>query len=63
VEANLRGDRKLYLEHRVQDRRQLDAMETRRVLRHIAYLWGYPVELSEIDEETGETIAVHHPHD
>jgi spore cortex formation protein SpoVR/YcgB (stage V sporulation) len=38
-------------------------METRRVLRHIAYLWGYPVELSEIDEETGETIAVHHPHD
>ncbi|WP_437127625.1 SpoVR family protein [Rhodovibrio sodomensis] len=63
TEANLRGDRKLYLEHRVQDRRQLDAMETRRVLRHIAFLWGYDVQLSEVDADTGERIAVHNPKD
>ena len=63
VEANLRGDRKLYLEHRVQDRRQLDAMETRRVLRHIAFLWGYDVQLTEVDAETGERVAVHNPKD
>jgi stage V sporulation protein R len=63
VEANLRGDRKLYLEHRVQDRRQLDAMEARRVLRHVAFLWGYDVQLTEVDGETGERIAVHNPKD
>lgn len=63
VDANLRGDRKLYLEHRVQDRRQLDAMETRRVLRHIAFLWGYEVQLTEVDAESGERIAVHNPKD
>ncbi|MBK1696459.1 SpoVR family protein [Rhodovibrio salinarum] len=63
VEANLRGDRKLYLEHRVQDRRQLDAMETRRVLRHIAFLWGYDVQLTEVDADTDERLAVHNPKD
>jgi len=56
VDADLRGDRKLHLRHWVHDGQQLDALETRRVLRHIARLWGYEVRLTEVDED-GEELG------
>jgi len=57
--ADLRGDRTLELKHDVHDGQQLDAMEARRVLRHLRNLWGYGVRLREIDAESGAEIAVH----
>jgi stage V sporulation protein R len=56
VNADLRGDRKLHLRHWVHDGQQLDALETRRVLRHIARLWGYEVRLTEVEED-GEELG------
>lgn len=57
--ADLRGSRRLTLEHHVRSGRTLDALETRRTLQHIAYLWGYPVQLLEVDEKSGEPLATH----
>jgi stage V sporulation protein R len=59
VDVNLLGDRKLVLEHTVHDGRVLDALEARRVLRHVKSLWGYPVVLREVDFETGKAFAEH----
>jgi len=59
VDADLRGDRTLVLQHRVQGGRVLDALEARRVLRQIKGLWGYPVMLREINDATGEAFAEH----
>jgi len=58
VDADLRGDRTLDLHHWVNDGQQLDALETRRVLRHVARLWGYEVRLTEVDAN-GEEIGVY----
>ncbi len=49
VDVDLAGDRRLVLHHRQRDGVSLDADDARRVLRHIANLWGYPVRLVEID--------------
>jgi stage V sporulation protein R len=59
VAADLRGDRKLVLQHTVQGGRVLDALEARRVLRQIRGLWGYPVVLLEVDGATGAPVAEH----
>ncbi len=56
VDADMRGDRKLHLRHWVHNGQQLDALETRRVLRHIARLWGYEVRLTEVEED-GEELG------
>ena len=60
VGADLLGDRRLVLEHRVVDGRLLATTEARKVLQHVADLWGYEVELREIDAMKGQTIANHH---
>ena len=57
--ADLRGNRELRLEHTVRRGRTLDALEARRTLRHLSFLWGYPVVLDEIDEDNGKTVATH----
>lgn len=55
--ADLRGNRRLTLAHTVRRGRTLDALEARRTLRHLGFLWGYPVVLDEVDEESGDVIA------
>ena len=49
VDVDLAGDRRLVLHHRQRDGISLEADDARRVLRHIANLWGYPVRLVEVD--------------
>ncbi len=59
VDADLRGSRRLSLRHTVRRGRTLDALEARRTLRQLAFLWGYDVVLDEVDEHSGETVATH----
>ena len=59
VDVDLHGDRRLVLQHIVRKGRVLDALETRRVLRHIATLWGHAIVLREVDYETGRAFAEH----
>ncbi|MPY71269.1 MAG: SpoVR family protein [Alphaproteobacteria bacterium] len=59
VDVDMHGDRRLMLQHVVREGRVLDALETRRVLRHTATLWGYPVVLREVDSDTGREFAEH----
>ena len=47
------------MQHRVQDGLKLEADDAKRVLQHLANLWGYEVTLSEVSAETGETLAEH----
>lgn len=54
--ADLTGNRRLVLTHRVRDRRLLDKEDCNRTLRHVANLWGYRVRLIEVDDESGKTI-------
>jgi len=63
VDADLRGNRELRLCHTARRGRTLDALEARRTLRHLAHLWGYPVVLDEIDEESGKPVATHRQDD
>ena len=58
ADADMRGDRTLELRHWVNDGQQLDALESRRVLRHVARLWGYEVRLTEVEAD-GEEIGVY----
>ena len=59
VDADLRGSRRLTLAHTVRRGRTLDALEARRVLRYLGYLWGHTVVLNEVDEESGDILATH----
>jgi stage V sporulation protein R len=49
--ANLRTDRKLFLEHRMHRGVPLNAALRDQVVPHIERLWGYPVLLEEVPEE------------
>ncbi len=59
VSVDLLGDRRLLLEHRVVEGRVLDAGPARRTLQYVADLWGYDVELNEIDATTAKKHATH----
>jgi stage V sporulation protein R len=59
VDVDLAGERKLILQHRVEDGILLDLNEARPVLHHLADLWGYPVELVEIDATTDAVLKRH----
>ena len=48
--ANLTGDRKLYLVHRMHRGVPLNAQTRDMVLPHIERLWGYDVVLEEVAE-------------
>lgn len=56
VDVDLAGDRRLILQHRVENNILLDEDEAVLVLRHIANLWGYEVRLIEVDGETDMTL-------
>ena len=59
VDVDLSGDRRLIVQHRVAGGILLDAPEALRTLRHLANLWGYPVQLVEVDGRDGEVLKVH----
>jgi stage V sporulation protein R len=58
--VDLLGDRRLVLEHKVIEGRLLSTGTSRRVLQHVADLWGYEVELKEVNSATGQILADHH---
>jgi stage V sporulation protein R len=59
VDVDLTGDRRLILHHAVLDRVLLDEDDTRRVMQHLADLWGYDVVLKEVDSAGGAVLKEH----
>ena len=60
VDVDLAGDRRLMLRHAVVKGAQLDEADAKRVLQHLADLWGYDVVLREVnssDAVVGEQLA------
>jgi spore cortex formation protein SpoVR/YcgB (stage V sporulation) len=49
VDVDLDGDRRLMLRHSTVKGAQLNEIDTRRVLQHLADLWSYDVALTEVD--------------
>jgi stage V sporulation protein R len=49
VDVDLAGDRRLMLRHAVVKGAQLNEVDTKRVLQHLADLWSYDVSLVEVD--------------
>jgi stage V sporulation protein R len=49
LDVDLAGDRRLMLRHAIVKGAQLNEAETKRVLQHLADLWGYDVVLREVD--------------
>ncbi len=49
VDVDLAGDRRLMLRHTTVKGAQLNEVDTRRVLQHLADLWTYDVSLVEVD--------------
>lgn len=58
VEADLSGNRRLSMVHRVRHQRMLGKDDCNRVLCHVANLWGYGVRLNEVDQD-GDVIERH----
>ena len=50
VDVDLAGDRRLMIEHHVLGGQLLEVEDARRVLQHLADLWGYDVQLRELDQ-------------
>ena len=57
VDVDLEGDRRLIVHHKVLSRPLQE--DTRRVLQHVADLWGYEVVLREVDQ-TSDTVLKEH---
>ncbi|MEZ6088467.1 MAG: SpoVR family protein [Pirellulaceae bacterium] len=57
TDANLKGNRRLVLTHRVRDGKLLQKAEANRILRHLANLWGYRVRMVEVDAESHQTLS------
>lgn len=62
VDVDLAGDRRLVLHHQVLRRALLQEDDARRVLQFIADLWGYDVDLKEVDSATGILFREHTAH-
>jgi len=56
VDVDLRGDRRLRLQHTVRNGIPLAERSRDEVLKHIRRLWGYEVSLAGIDDQTGDTV-------
>lgn len=56
VNVDVWGSREMTIEHRTNKRHMLDEDDARKVLRHLAFLWGYGVRLKTIDDITNELI-------
>ena len=59
TDVDLAGDRKLILEHKVNNGITLEERDAKAVLRHLANLWGYEVKLVEVDGQTDEPLKEH----
>jgi spore cortex formation protein SpoVR/YcgB (stage V sporulation) len=55
VDVDLRGDRKLQLQHTMRDGVPLSERNRDEVLKHIRRLWGYEVGLVGVEVDTGKT--------
>ncbi len=53
ADVDLRGDRKLRLQHTLRDGVPLEQKGRDEVLKHIRRLWGYDVSLSGVDRDAG----------
>ena len=49
--ANLRGDRRLFVEHRMHRGVPLNASLKEQVMPHVERLWGHAVVLEEVSED------------
>jgi spore cortex formation protein SpoVR/YcgB (stage V sporulation) len=49
VDVDLAGNRRLILRHTVVKGAQLNEVDAKRVLQHLADLWSYDVSLIEVD--------------
>jgi len=56
VDLDLRGDRKLCLQHNLRDGIPLAEKSRDEVLKHIRRLWGYDVVLRGLDSQSGEKV-------
>ncbi len=56
VDADMRGDRALQLEHLVRDGIALSVKHRDRVLGYVGALWGYDVHLVGIDADSGKEV-------
>jgi spore cortex formation protein SpoVR/YcgB (stage V sporulation) len=59
ADVDLAGDRHLVLSHAVFDGIMLEEKTARQVLRDASTLWGYPVQLLEIDAVSDEVLRTH----
>ena len=59
VDVDLTGDRRLILHHAVLNRVLLDEDDARRVMQHLADLWGYDVVLKEVEAASGVVLREH----
>lgn len=59
VDVDLAGDRKLIVHHHVRDGLLLQPDDCRKVLQHLADLWGYDVLLKEVDGTEGAVLKEH----
>jgi spore cortex formation protein SpoVR/YcgB (stage V sporulation) len=60
VDVDLEGDRRLIVHHRALNRITLQKDDAKRVLQHLADLWGYDAVLKEIDPANDAVLAEHH---
>ena len=59
VDVDLAGDRRLIVQHRAINRVLLDEGDAKRVLQHLADLWGYDVLMKEVDPTSGSVMKEH----
>lgn len=51
IDVDVRGTRRLFLQHTSLKRHLLEEDEVRKTLRHLAALWGYEVVIETVDED------------
>ena len=59
IDVDLAGDRRLMVQHNVLNGVVMQERETREVLQHLADLWGYDVQMREVDGANGKMLKEH----
>ncbi|HEX7876126.1 MAG TPA: SpoVR family protein [Sphingobium sp.] len=59
VDVDLKGDRRLRVEHLVSSNILLDETDSRMIMQNLANLWGYSVQLCEVDIVSRRQIKMH----
>ena len=59
IDVDLTGDRRLMLEHRTRAGQLLSRKDAELTMRHIAALWGYEVQMQEVDAASEAVLATH----